>query len=193
MDNFNVSKVGMLVITIYLVFLGILLLLSLAAVIIKAIYAKNTGVKNWGLVFLPIGTDYVTGKLADMYSDKKFRIWLPIVSAAALVVVIGLFTVYGAFFGTVIANPNAGENIILKFIPVFMIFILLANIVSIASAILNIFAYFNIFSYKNKENAAVWTVLYALLGIPAIIFMLVYAKKPGHSKIEQSAISEQHQ
>ncbi|MBQ6569757.1 MAG: hypothetical protein IJL87_05835 [Clostridia bacterium] len=156
-------------------------LFGLIFAIIKAVYAKNTGVKKWGLALLPVGTDYITGKLADMYNDRKYRIWLPILSGISFV--ISLITFGSLFASFAIDYDN----------PVYDIIFLIESIswsvsygISIALFIMSIIAYYRIFAYKNRESAPVWTVLTVLLyAIPAYIFMLAFSKKQGTPKVSE--------
>ena len=164
------------------------LILGSVARVIKMFYAKNNGVKNWGLAILPIGTDYITGKLADMYSDKKAAKILPVLSATVLAT--GALDIAFEFI-PISSGFEPSYKIINTVLAAFYLTNSIVLVISLAALlVLNIMAYYRIFAYKSSNNASVWTVLSILLIIPLWIFMLAFMKKQGNPKEDQEYTAE---
>lgn len=172
---------------IFAVFYLIIFSVSIATVVINMIYAKKNGAKNWGLLLLPFGAEYVLGQLADKYEDKKARVKFPIIAIPMYLFTFVFVVAYGLYFFALENELLADEAIIgmtIGLIAVVMLFLVIA----IAYSVYAYFVYYRIFAYKNRENAPIWLVATILANIALPIFQLVNMNKPGYSKDEMKFV-----
>jgi len=161
-------------------------LIAEAINIIPALYAKNKGVKNWGLAFLPaIGIGYIHGALSDQYINKKYKVLLPVINTISYIIYVPTFInylrVYMDFLEQTLTYGEPTEAMIAEFMKALLL-VYVCMIPTIISAVFTYIACYRMFAFANKEKAVMWLLLTIFLGIPLYIFMLVYMNKPGCPK-----------
>lgn len=184
---------------IYAVIFLIMFGIAIASLVIQMLFAKKSGAKLYGLVWLPIGNEYVMGQLADKYVDKKARIWNMVLSIVSVVSVIAIeiiafiqmFSFIMKFESTGV-EPTAEEalSFILTIFGIFALVLIPAIVVMVYQYIVM----YRIYCLKDKENATLWITLTIVLtfvsGLGAflpLIFMCVNMNKPNHPKFEEAA------
>ena len=184
---------------IYAVVLLIVLGIGIAVKVIEMLFAKKSGAKLYGLVWLPIGNEYVTGQIADKYVDKKARIWYMVISIvtyivtiAAIVMMIAPIVSFALKYGSSGMEPSDSE-IMSMILSVFGSMALMF-IPMIVLMVYQYVVWYRIYCLKDKDNATLWITLTIVLtivtGIGAflpLIFMCVNMNKPNHPKFEEAA------
>lgn len=145
--------------------------------------AKKRGIQNYGLAWLPIGSTWVLGKLADDVNicrrNKKTNFARNLLILNLVTVGIGILT-YIAAFAIAISVIGLGlehttpDDFVYSMLPHVGILILLAlaiAVVSIASAVISYMALYRVFYGYSEDNATVFLVLSIFFPILQPIFL----------------------
>ena len=175
--------IGMLVVGFAIAFVIVGVFYVLQAVGMMGI-AKNRGMKNPWLGFIPIGESFLFGGIADNINEsygKKtyFRIILPILSGVGLVAVSLFFVWYFRFLYTFIEMAMYGieprpEHMFAEMAP-FLIFYILMLFVSIANTVLICVVMYRIGKEYAPQSAVAYvilTVFFNLYAMSIILFSL---------------------
>ena len=179
-DDIAALGLGVFVIAIY----GFLFLLLLAQYLLHAFamfrMAKKVGLQNAWMAFVPFTDVYLTGRIADVNSQKKVHAKRMLIAyivflATGLIYIVAAF-VYGFAMGV-------GEHIVLG----VLLFAGSAVLMFAASVCYSVFAYiawYRICANFGGSNAIGW-FLGALLGgmfcsslVPPILFLILSGKNP---------------
>ena len=126
--------------------------------------AKNAGVPCAWAAFLPVGSGYITGMLADrsryFYTGRAPRLglafWLPVLQALAIVGGLGMF-------GTTLTGFFALSSVL---------FFCCLSWGAIGWVVLNLYAVYYVFKDYAPDNAVLFTVLGTLFNIHWVFFLV---------------------
>ena len=145
--------------------------------------AKTAGINNAWLAFIPIGFQYVLGKLAEVPTGNKkplrYGVILPLLSVGAFVVYIALFFVaLVAGITSGFAGDYTGEG----FENTLWLLLSVAELIMIpVSILISVFTYialYRVYKLFDPNNAVIYLVLSILISILQPIFLFVLRNKP---------------
>ena len=184
------------------IFFGILLLFTLLLTVLFYVFrsiglygmAKSCRLPAPGLAWVPIANLYVIGALAETgcrtYGKKPLPYRGLLLGGAILNTVCGFAVgiLCGALFSRVFFNLTAGNELsdealaesLLYPLPAFLLIVFLVSALSIALAVLEYMALYQIYKLFAPENAVLYTVLSVLLSCttPFLLFSL-RRRQPG--------------
>ena len=191
MNYYNEVPIGSdeeFMIIFMVVFLGILavvLLFALAFWIIRSLslmsLAKRRGIRNAWLAWIPIGSHWILGSVADQYqhlvqgkitSRRKIMLILGAVSAVLYTVVYGFsFAQVFAAMG-VLSEEQAATAAVVSAIPS-----LLGSVVGIVTMVFHHICNYDLYRSCNPKNAVVFLVLGIIFPVCEPFFYLACRKK----------------
>ncbi len=148
----------------------------LGAIALQSI-AKNRGIENSWLAWIPVGNVYILGAIADDYNLKarfkkthlrKTLLYLMIFLIVALIVIIPLLSI-GIIGVSMPETENLGIGIIVIMLLAYLALFALAIIVSVFEYI----AYYRLFQSCSPKNATLFIVLSLFVSgaLPIIVFI----------------------
>ncbi|MDR1564601.1 MAG: hypothetical protein LBS74_06555 [Oscillospiraceae bacterium] len=177
-------------IIIYLIIFAV----SIATIVIELIYAKKQGIRNYGLLLLPIGREYIMGQMADVYENKNARKKFPILGGifygvvllGAIGLSIALITMTISIDAGTLSDSSAVSLLVPMLIGYFVLFAL-----EITYMVFYYIYLYRIFCAKNKNQGVMWLLLSIFIPFCQTIFFLVYMNKPSYSRAYQEAAERQ--
>lgn len=199
--------------TFVMIIYGVILLVALGywfvSKIIEMLFAKKCGIELYGLVWLPIAREYVMGRIADMYENKKARITNMVLNillhvGTYIVCFAYIIVFYCVIFNTAFESADLSEDamndimfenmlgLLVGILIVLGVFLLFALVVSIYQYIVM----YRVICLKDKDNATLWialiiglTLTTGLGGIVYLIFLCCNMNKPN---VPKYAVAEQN-
>ncbi len=165
-------------------FLGVICVVLVIALILWIIrsaslyaIANRRGLRSPWLSWLPIGTDWILGSIADQYQHlacgkvTSRRKILTVLKAAQIALVVYSGVMYGLLNTGVLNGSGDGSAILSTIIS------LLTWGVNIAALVYYHICNFDLYRSCNPDNAAVYLIVGLLLGVTEPFFYLVNRKK----------------
>ena len=171
----------------YIILLGAAILMYVFQSLALFKLAKNRGIANYGLAWVPIGSSWLLGKLADdvnicrrnkktnfarnlltlnlVYVGSFIAIYI---AAIAIGVSIGMQSSYGGYS----ASMAPGAVIVLLLLYLVLVGVMIAMIV------LNYMALYRVFYGYAEENAVLYLVLSIFVSITQPIFLFIIRNRP---------------
>jgi len=143
--------------------------------------AKNRGMKNPWLGFIPIASSYLLGGIADNINESygkktSFRIVLPILSTISTISTFFSLSFYFSLifeiFETALYNYEIGPYTMFGKMGPLIMFYLIMFLVSIAGIVLNIMAFYRIGKEYSPQNSVIYIILPIFFGLYATGIML---------------------
>lgn len=173
------------------ILIAIYVIAWIAQNLLEMFFAKKCGVRLYGLVWLPIGKEYVLGQIADTYDNKIARRIYPILSG--ILYAFWCWLLVTSFIVTVGTNEYVTNlfgcdilTIAVACLAAFGFLILLSFMIYIYRC----FVLYRIFCLKDRKNSVLWLVLFILLNLTHgfglmvyLIFLCVYMNRQGIPKI----------
>lgn len=165
--------------------------------IVEMNFAKKCAARKYGLVWLPIGREYVLGQIADMYENKSARRIYTFLSGisclfAFLSILVPITMIIGFSLNYELMDLFGIKDDDYFLIAILVIFFLLF-VMSTVKMIYKYFVFYRIFNLKDRAHSTMWIVLFIFFGlflriedISLIIFMLKNMNKPSIPKIYEA-------
>ena len=171
----------------YIILLGAAILMYVFQSLALFKLAKNRGIANYGLAWVPIGSSWLLGKLADdvnicrrnkktnfarnlltlnlVYVGSFIAIYI---AAIAIGISIGMQSSYGGYS----ASMAPGAVIVLLLLYLVLVGVMIAMIV------LNYMALYRVYYGYAEENAVLYLVLSIFVSITQPIFLFIIRNRP---------------
>lgn len=201
----GVSAAVMTILMIYLVVLGILGIVVLASYIMNAValsrLASRRGIKRPWLAWIPIGTDWIIGSLADEYDGRngikrKFRVVLLVLISLLVVSLCGYFVGYFYLVITMVSKMSVGvaATILQDMLGgIIICYIAMLIMVMIATALnaMRIICFYKIFESTVPKRAVIYLLLMMMVPLAGSICLMLCKEKGYPEKEESESFDEQ--
>lgn len=181
---------------VYVIAFLVIAIVGCVRAVVEMLFAKKCGAKLYGLVWLPIGREYVLGQIADMYEDKKSRIWNMVISIinyvvstiAAVVMISSVVNILMGVTQTDVSEEMAASEAISLMATMFIVLGIMM-IPAIAAMVYQYIVMYRTYCLKDKSNSTLWivltiglTVISGLGGLIYFIFLCCNMNKPNCPK-----------
>ncbi|MBR4949262.1 MAG: hypothetical protein IKZ25_00640 [Clostridia bacterium] len=145
----------------------VLLALHLLTAIALYLFAKDAGIENPWLSFIPYGNYFLLGNMAGEISLGNIRIKNP----GIVLLIVSFVSGFLSAFSSVFSNLNE-ENV--TFALIFLVISVISMIISLAVGAFLGFIYYNIFRKYGENNAILFAVLSCVVpfALPIILFYM---------------------
>ncbi len=198
------SAAVMTVLMIYMVVIGVLGIIALVSYILNSIalsrLASRRSIKRPWLAWIPVGTDWIIGSLADEYDERNGikRKWRVVLVVLLILVGLGLVAYYIGYFYllfTTLTKMNSGfsanamKNLVVGACICYIALMIMVMVAAALNAVRTVCIY-KIFESTVPKRSVLYLLLYMIVPLAGPICLMLckekgYPEKDGPEDLDQ--------